>query len=242
VEPSAEETGVRRELMALYAKLGRREEARELEDVERSMALLRTWYAERVPLDLARAYGELGLLEDAERLALEAVEADPEGLTVSACSALCSLAREHGDEARRRAWAARWAAHLDGRVADEPYDVGHRLARARVRLEELGDLEGAREDVEQVLAWDPEAAEARRLAAWIALESGDAQGALEGFRAAEPLAWATGRNGPGERGEVGLALARAAVEGSAAAREALQRALWRWPTGRYKERLEELLQ
>ena len=242
LDPKPADTEVRRELMALYALLGRRAEAQALEKVELSMTMLKSWGAGHVPLQMAAAYGKVGLIEDAERLALVAVAQDAEGFTSDwACRQMCLLLRQHGDEPRRRAWADRWEAYWEEQVAKAPYAEWIRLQRARVRLFELGDLEGAQEDVEQALAWNPRDPQAHLWAGFLALERAQEQAALERFQAAKRLAdeafgslWADL--------QYGLGLAWAAVEGVERARPFLLQALSRGPENRYSDRARDLIE
>lgn len=240
LEVSGEETAARRRLMTLYARLGAADRARELEGVELAMAMMKSWGAEGVPLELARAYADAGLLDDAERLALMAIEQSDE-LVDAACQAMVQDSRENDDAERQRSWALRWHDHLTEQIAEDPHAAAPLQQRAWLRLEELDDPEGAAEDVAALLARDPRDAAALRMRGWLELERGESGKAVGSFRESERLSLALGMH-VGADLHYGLGFALAAVEGPETARPVLRRALAADGDGRHAPRAEELLE
>ncbi|MCP3918170.1 MAG: tetratricopeptide repeat protein [bacterium] len=217
---STTESATRRSMMALLMKLGRRDEALELERIELDLSRLDANQYLSMPLTLASAYAKLELDEEVERLALLAVERSRDD-GKRAHEQMLTYFRKREDAERRREYAEKLLPALDESVEESPYSARVYVTRAQHKLWELGDADGARADCEVALAFEPYNDGALRLLAWAAFRAGQKAEALQAFEEVERLTFALGKSRSADL-YYGLGLARAeAPEAEAALRKAL---------------------
>ena len=237
----SEEQGHRRSLMALYAKLGDTDRARELETIEMELAE----YDRRTPAararELAAAYGKLDLDEDVVRLYGLGLESDDEDDQNYSLSALMAYFERRENVEKTHEYAALLLTHLDRAVEDGPYTAYPLTRRGSVQLRQLGDPAAAAADAQAALTLNPFDSSAIQLAGFAALAAGDPQTALERFEEGQRLSFALGLHQSANL-FYGLGLSMADVRPGEEAQAHLRRALALDPDHRHHQRAEDLLQ
>ena len=218
----------RRDLMALYLKLGRREDALRLEEEELNLGVAADRYSQQSPssryLELAGVYAEHDLDAEFERMCALALEADPEEYAESVTSRRLAYYRRRGlEEPYRRALAERFDQYAAD-IAEHPYSTSPLLGRAELQVSCGGDLAQARADAERALALDPRSYRPHAVLGWIALRSGAPEEAREHFERADRQVVLAGDEWIHDV-RYGLGLALAAADRGAEAAPILQLAL-----------------
>jgi tetratricopeptide (TPR) repeat protein len=237
---TSDESFVRRRLMALYRRDGRTEEANQLERVELELAEFESVQRAQRLLDLARAYGPVGLHDDVVRLAEEAARESQEHAETAWRLLAHHFREEAEDDARAREYALRLVAFHDEDIEEAPYSANALIARARFRLDELGDPQAAEADARAALLLDRFSTSAHLQLGRALRAQGRNAEALGMLRDAERLYLALGLH-PGAELYYGLGLAQAAVEGPEAAEPVLRRALATDPDSKDAEETQTLL-
>ena len=233
-------TAIRRSLMALYAKVGRDEDARKLEEQELSLSPLRYGDEAAVASLLADTYAQHELFADAERMYTRALELD-EKRGQRVCAAMVALGRRAGDEAKMHEWAGRLVGLLDEALDERPHNASTLIQRAEVLARDLAQYDRAREDLERALEHDPEQPSGHRALGWLELETGDPAAALASFREALHLHRVSGSWSIDADLYFGLGFALAEAEGVDAASPTLRRALALAGEDRSAEKARSLL-
>jgi tetratricopeptide (TPR) repeat protein len=172
--------------MALYAKVGRTEEARKLEQEALNLAPpSRDVY---IYLDLISKYMAVEAVADAERLGEQALRVDPDKLTDGVLEKLTAFYRKIKDETKRREVVEKRLKRLEEPIAKALYAAGPFVSRAWLRLREADDVAGAAADAERARALSLPGQEPHTLLGWVYLRKGELAAAIASFKEADRLA------------------------------------------------------
>jgi tetratricopeptide (TPR) repeat protein len=174
--------GIAGELMALYAKAGRRDDAARVEKEIYNIGI--TGWSPDVYLQIATYYANLDLADDMNRAFAKAIQENPNA-EESAALQIYQTSRKLKDPAKRRESTLRYTAFLEKKIKENPYDLARVSSRAWALLRDGGPYDEVEKAAKQLAEVDWSLTDSMRLGAWAALRKGDAAAALAAFQSAD---------------------------------------------------------